>query len=163
MNRFQVVEHLTTDEVERRYKSCPNPREKTHWQIVWLLHQPGGPRSAAQVARVVGYSPTWVRALVSRWNQHGPDGLTDRRKGNGPPDTLTPEQQAELFAALQAEPDDGGLWTAPKLVRFVKERWGIEVVPQTGWRWLRDLGFSLRVPRPRHPGAATTEQQRVWL
>src|SRR3954462_9710839 len=110
MNRFQVVEHLTADEVDRRYKSCPNPREKTHWQIVWLLRQPDGPRGAAEVARIVGYSPTWVRTLVGRGNQHGPDGLTGRPKANGPKDVLTPGQQAELFTALQADPPDGGLW-----------------------------------------------------
>ena len=100
---------------------------------------------------------------MARWNQHGPDGPTDRREGSGPADTLTPEQRAESFNARQAGPPDAGLWTAPKLVRFVKDRWGIEVVPQTGWRGLRSLGFSPRVPRPGHPGAATTEQQRVWL
>ena len=54
MTRFHVVEHLPTDEVERRYKSCPNPREKTHWQIIWLLQQPDGPRSASAVAHTVG-------------------------------------------------------------------------------------------------------------
>ena len=163
MNRFRVTNHLTPAEVERRYKTCPNPREKTHWQVIWLLQQSDGPGSATGVARVVGYSVTWVRTLVARWNQHGPDGLTDRRKENGPADTLTAGQQAELAAAVHAEPPDGGLWTAPKLVRFVRDRWGIGVVPQTGWRWLRALGFSLRVPRPKHPEAATPEQQRVWL
>ena len=36
-------------------------------------------------------------------------------------------EQPELFTALQAEPCDGGLWTAPKLVRFVEERaFGLE-------------------------------------
>lgn len=163
MTRFHTVEHLTADEIERRYKGCVSPREKTHWQIVWLLQQPSGPRSVAEVARMVGYSPTWVRALVGRWNQRGPDGLSDRRKDNGPTGTQTPDQQAQLLAALQAEPPDGGLWTAPKLVRFVQDRWGIEVVPQTGWRWLRGLGFALRVPRPKHPKAPTADQQRVWL
>ena len=93
----------------------------------------------------------------------GPDGLADRRRDNGPAGTLTPVQQAELYQALQVESPDGGLWTGPKVARYVRDRWGVEVVPQTGWRWLNDLGFSLRVPRPRHPRAATLEQQRRWL
>ena len=76
---------------------------------------------------------------------------------------LTPARRAELYAALQADPPDGGLWTGPKVARYVADRWGVEVVPQTGWRWLVRLGFSLRVPRPRHPKAATAEQQRAWL
>jgi transposase len=163
MPRFHLADHLPADEIDRRYKGCRNAREKTHWQIVWLLTRPDGPRAAADVARVVGLTPTWVRTLVRRWNAHGPDGLADRRKDNGPADTLTPARQAELYAALQAEPPDGGLWTGPKVARYVRDRWGVEVVPQTGWRWLVALGFSLRVPRPRHPKAATAEQQRVWL
>jgi len=163
MTRFHAVEHLPADEIDRRYKTCPGPREKTHWQILWLLTRPDGPRSAAAIARVVGLTPTWVRALVRRWNADGPAGLADRRRDNGPADALTAAQQAELYQALQAEPPDGGLWTGPKVVRFVRDRWGVGVVPQTGWRWLKGLGFSLRVPRPRHPEAATAEQQRVWL
>jgi aryl-alcohol dehydrogenase-like predicted oxidoreductase len=35
--------------------------------------------------------------------------------------------------------------------------------PQTGWRWLKKLGFRPAVPRPRHPKAATPEEQRRWL
>lgn len=163
MTRFHVVGHLSADEIDRRYKTCPSPREKTHWQILWLLTRPDGPRTAVAVGRVVGLTPTWVRTLVRRWNADGPAGLADHRKDNGPADALTPERQAELYTALQADPPDGGLWTGPKVIRFVRDRWGVEVVPQTGWRWLKSLGFSLRVPRPRHPKAASAEQQRVWL
>lgn len=100
---------------------------------------------------------------MAGWSRHGPGGLTDRRKGNGPDDALAPDRQAEVFAALQAAPPDGGPWTAPKLVRFVEGRWGIGVVPPTGWRWSRDLGLTLRVPRPKHPKAATAERRREWL
>ncbi|WP_020473608.1 winged helix-turn-helix domain-containing protein, partial [Zavarzinella formosa] len=59
---------------------------------------------------------------------------------------MSPEQQADLYAALQADPPDGGLWSGPKLARYVRDQWGIEVVPQTGWQWLVRLGFRLRLP-----------------
>ena len=62
-----------------------------------------------------------------------------------------------------AEPPDGGLWSGPKVATFVKDRFGVEVWPQTGWQWLKDLGFRLVVPRPRHPKAATPAQQKEWL
>jgi transposase len=119
--------------------------------------------SAGRAARSVGLTAAWGRTLLKRWNARGPDGLADGRRDNGAAPVLTPAQQADLYAALQADPPDGGLWTGPKVARFVRDRWGVAVVPQTGWRWLVRLGFALRVPRPRHPKAATSEQQRVWL
>jgi len=76
---------------------------------------------------------------------------------------LTAEQQAELFAALQSEPPDHGLWSGPKVTAFVKDRFGVEVRNQTGWQWLKDLGFRLVVPRPRHPKTASPERQKEWL
>ena len=39
----------------------------------------------------------------------------------------------------------GGLWSGPKVATFVHRAWGVEVCPQTGWKWLVDLGFTLRV------------------
>src|SRR6478609_62369 len=79
------------------------------------------------------------------------------------PDRPVSATAAALFAALQADPPDGGLWSGPKVAAFVKGRFGVEVWPQTGWQWLKNLGFRLVVPRPRHPKAATPDEQRVWL
>jgi transposase len=163
MNRLPVIEHLPSAEIARRYRTCPDGAEKTRWQILWLVTDPDQPLSAGRAARAVGLTASWGRTLLKRWNEYGPDGLTDGRKKNGADPVLTPARQADLYAALQADPPDGGLWTGPKVARYVRDRWGVEVVPQTGWRWLVRLGFRLRVPRPRHPKAATPEQQRVWL
>jgi len=163
MNRIPVVEHLSPDEIARRYRTCADAAGKTRWQILWLVTRPDQPMSAGRAAVAVGLTPSWGRTLLKRWNEHGPGGLADGRRGNGAVPVLTADRQAELYQALQADPPDGGLWTGPKVARYVRDRWGVEVVPQTGWRWLVRLGFSLRVPRPRHPKAATAEQQRGWL
>ena len=163
MPRLEVVRHLPDEEIAQRYRNCPNAREKTHWQVLWLLTRLDQPLSPAQAARAVGLTPVWVRRLLRRWNAHGPDGLLDRRRSNGGRDKLSEEQQAALYEAFQGEAPDGGLWSGPKVAAYVADRWGVNVWPQTGWRWLRRLGFSLLLPRPRNPGAATDEQQRRWL
>jgi transposase len=163
MKRLPVIGHLSPAEIARRYRACPDGAEKTRWQIIWLITRPDQPMSAGRAALSVGLTASWGRTLLKRWNESGPDGLADGRKDNGAEPVLTADQQADLYAALQADPPDGGLWTGPKVARYVHDRWGVEVVPQTGWRWLVGLGFSLRVPRPRHPKAATAEEQRVWL
>jgi transposase len=163
MRPLPVIAHLPHEEVGRRYRNCPDPKEKTRWHLVWLLLRPGGPPNCERAAPLVGLSDVHARAILRRWNARGPEGLADRRKANKSPGKLTPARQAELFEALHKEAPDGGLWSGPKVAAYVADRWGVVACPQTGWRWLKKLGFRLVVPRPRHPRAATPEQQRRWL
>ncbi len=163
MTRRPVAEHLTPGEIDRRDRTCPDAAEKTRWHVLWLVTRPARPVSATAAAKVVGCTPAWGRAILKRYNARGPEALADGRRGNGSDPRLTPDQQAERFAALQAAPPDGGLWSGPKVAAFVKDRFGVEVWPRTGWPWLQDLGFRPVVPRPRHPKAAGPDDQRRWL
>src|SRR5260370_14148571 len=163
MKRLPVIAHLPHQEVGRRYRNCPDPKEKTRWHLIWLLLRPGGPACCERAAPLVGLSDVYARAVLRRWNAQGPDGLADRRKANKSQGRLTPAQQAQLYDALQKEPADGGLWSGPKVAAYVRDRWGVRAHPVTGWRWLRRLGFRLVVPRPRHPKASSAEAQARWL
>ena len=163
MQRLPVIAHLPPEEVGRRYRHCPDPKEKTRWHLIWLLLRPGEQLSCERAAPLVGLSDVYARAVLKRWNAHGPDGLADRRKANKGPGKLSPAQLAAAYDALQQEPPDGGLWSGPKLAAYARDRFGVAAHPATGWRWLKKLGFRLVVPRPRHPKAATPEQQRGWL
>ena len=161
--RLPIVPHLSPEEIARRYRACRGGVEKTHWQVLWLLTRPGDPPTPAAVAAQVGLTPAWVRTILKRWNAEGPGGLADRRTDrNGGRHALSDEQRAALFEALQGRPDDGGLWTGPKVAAYARDRWGVTVRPETGWRWLKRLGLSLQVPRPRNPAAATGDEQRRW-
>ena len=162
MKRLPVVAHLSADEVGVRYRSSSDAQEKTRWHLVWLLLR-DETLSCERAGPLVGLSDAHARTLLKRWNARGPDGLADHRRANKSPGKLTADRQAEVYDALQGEPPDGGLWSGPKLARYVRDRWGVEVCPETGWRWLRKLGFRLVVPRPRHPKAASPDEQRRWL
>ena len=163
MAQLPVALHLTPEEIDQRYRSCSDAAEKSRWHVLWLVTRPDRPMSATAAARLVGFTPAWGRAILKRYNAHGAEGLSDRRRGNGARFKLNPQQQAALFAALQKAPPDGGLWSGPKVAAFARDRFGVGVVNQTGWQWLQELGFRLVVPRPRHPKAATPEQQQEWL
>ena len=156
------VRHRTVNQIWAKYRACRHPVEKARWHAVWLLARTDVPRTAAQVADVVGLSSVTVRDVLHRWNDHGPGGLGDRRAGNGACPKLTPRRRTALYAALQKRPPDGGLWTGPKVARYVRDRWQVTVRPETGWRWLVDLGFTLQVPRPSHPRAADAPTRRGW-
>ena len=162
MKPMQVAGHLAPDELCRRYRDCRDGRAKTRWHALWLMARPAEPLTAEKAGETVGLSAVWVRKLAHRYNAKGPEGLEDGRKANGAKPKLTAEQQAELFAALQAEPPDGGVWSGPKVAAFALARFGVKVRGQTGWEWLRQLGLRLKVPRPRHPRAASADEQRRW-
>ena len=83
MRRLPVVRHRTANQVRAKYRACRHPVEKTRWHAIWLLARTDEPRTPAQVADVVGLSVVTVRAVLHRWNDRGPDGLADRRAGNG--------------------------------------------------------------------------------
>jgi transposase len=162
MQRLPVVRHRTPRQVWAKYRSCPHPGEKAHWHLIGLLLRTDEPRAPAPAAAVVGVSVITARAVLHRWNDHGPAGLAARRANNRGRPALTDGRRAELFAALKTRPPDGGLWTGPKVARYVADRWGVRVAPQAGWRWLRELGFTRQVPRPSHPRAADPAARRRW-
>jgi transposase len=74
---------------------------------------------------------------------------------------LSSEQQWRLQAALDEPPDDGGLWTGPKVSLWIEKQTGRRVPPQRGWQYLKRLGYSKRVVRPRH-AKADAEQQAAF-
>jgi transposase len=161
--RLPIILHLPPADIFRRYRACRRGVEKTHWQLLWLLTRPERPLAPAQAAAQVGLTAVWARAILKRWNAAGPDGLADRRVGTcGGRGKLTTDQHIDLWAALQQPSPDGGLWSGPKVARYVRDRWGVTVGKPTGWRWLRGLGFSPQVPRPCHPKAAAAAEREAW-
>ena len=154
MNRIPFVRHRTANQIRATYRACRHPVEKVRWHALWLLARTDDPRTPAEVAGLVGLSDVTVRAVLHRWNAVGPAGLADGRRGNGADPEFSARRRVALYAALQKRPPDGGVWTGPKVARYIRDRWGVAVGPVTGWRWLRDLGFTLQVPRPSHPRSA---------
>ena len=157
-----VEPQLKPGQIEQRFRQCRNLREKTHWHVIYLLTQPGTRLTAHSAAKLVGLSPAWAAEMVKRWNRHGPDGLVDGRRENGSQPLLTSRQRQHLFTRLKASAPGGGLWSGPKVAAYVQGRWNYRINPATGWKWLRRLGFTLRVPRPHHPRAASLEERRRW-
>ena len=156
MHRLPVIRHRTPRQAWAKYRSCRHPGEKVHWHLVWLLLRADEPRTPAQAAEVVGVSVITARTVLRRWNADGPAGLADRRASNHGKPALTDGQREVLFAALKGRPPDGGVWTGPKVTRYVTDRWAVPVAPQTGWRWLRDLVFTLQAVSYTHLRAHET-------
>ena len=102
--------------------------------------------------------------MSRRYNEGGPEAHGDQRIHNGTkPTILTAEALAALKERIKTPPDGGGLWTGPKIARWLAKFHGFQSVhDQRGWDALITIGYSIQQPRPRHPDAAT-EQDRAAL
>lgn len=58
-----LVPHLSSDDLEGRYRQNRDPVERTHWYMLWLIAQGD---TCPAVAKLVGYSDDWVRTIVHR-------------------------------------------------------------------------------------------------
>lgn len=156
VKRIALQAHLSTSELERRYRRAQDPVERTHYQIIWWLAQ--GQRTS-DVMAVTGYSRKWVQEVARRYNRQGPPGLGDGRHRNpGGAPLLDAAAQQELVGALGGDAPDGGLWSGPKVAAWIGARLGRRVHVRRGWDYLRRLRYSPQVPRPAHAEADAAAQ-----
>ena len=102
----------------------------------------GQDRSAA--AKIGAMDRQTLRDWVHRFNAAGPEGVIDRKPA-GAARRLTPEQEAELTALIEAGPDverDGVVrWRCVDLQHLILTRWNIAYHERTIGKLLRRLGF----------------------
>src|ERR687885_1768487 len=158
---IKLEPHLQSEELENRYREANDPVLRSHYQILWLISQG---KTTSRAMEATGYSRGWIQQLARRYNADGPDALGDRRHQNpGARDRalLSAEQQHELREALTKPPPDGGMWNSRKVGEWIEAKTGkaVSQKKQRGWEYLKRLGNSPKVPRPRHQKADQREQE----
>ena len=157
----QVAAHLSVEDLEAGFRSAQDATAARHFQVIWLLARG---HTVAEVATVTSFVPRWIEQVLARSNARGPDALGDLRRTNGTrASVLRPELLALLRERLADPPPDGGLWSGPKVAVWMAGELGLKTVaPQRGWEALETIGWTLQTPRPRHPAAATPEEQEAF-
>jgi len=156
--RLHLQEHLSTQELEERYRKARDPVLRSHYQILWLL---SSGKLTREVAEATGYSPEWIREISRRYNEQGAQGIGDRRHSNpGASPLLSAEQQRELSEALKEPPTDGGMWNSRKVAEWIERKTARRRIRlQRGWEYLRKLGHTPQVPRSSNAEADPKEQE----
>ncbi len=154
---LRIADYLRPEQLKERYREASDPVERTHFQV---LHLASLQWRSADIAEATGYSVIWVRKLVRRYNEGGPAALEDQRHFNaGQPRLLSAEQEAELTQRLRGKPQDGGLWSGPKVAQWMSQQLGRPVADTRGWEVLRRLGYRPLRPRRRHIKADPQAQE----
>jgi transposase len=148
---LKLATHLTSEELEQRYRREQDAVTRSHWQILWLISS--GKRTR-EVSEVTGYSVVWIRSIIHRYNAQGSQGVGDGRHHNpGTGRLLNAEQEAELAQALEAAQASGDSWNGHQVAAWMGEKLGRAVYKARGWETLRRLGYTSKTPRPRHAKA----------
>ncbi len=107
-----------------------------------------------EAARIGGMDRQTLRDWVHRFNEEGPDGLTNR-KGAGRTRYLSDVQMKELGEIVETGPDpavDGVVrWRRIDLKRVIEARFGVIYSERGISRLLGELGFAHISARPQHP------------
>lgn len=159
-------EDSQSSRLERLYRKASDPVLRTHLLMVWRMSLGD---SIREVAQMVGYSEKWTKEIARRYESEGVEGLGDRRHANpGARERalLDEEAQEELRAALEEPPPamlGGGLWSGPKVARWIEQRTGLERVHvQRGFEYLRKVGMSPQVPRPSNAQGADASERKAF-
>jgi transposase len=121
MRRIRLASYLTTDELERRYRRCAEPTERSWWQMLWLLSRG---QTAKAIAESTGYTAYWIGQLARRYNNEGPAGMVTRRHTapRHAPTLLSSAQLEELRQALAGPAPHGERWTSQTVAEWMAER-----------------------------------------
>ena len=158
--RIHLRTDLSVDELERRYRAAKEPHERSWWQILWLLARG---QLAKDIAESTGYSRYWIGQIAKRYNAEGAEGMRNRQytHSHRAAPLLSPEQLAELAAAVRGPAPEGDDWTGRLVAAWMSRTLGRPVSAQVGWVYLVRLDGKRRTPRPRHV-LADPEQQAAF-
>jgi transposase len=159
--KIKLEAHLSSEELENRYRKAKDPVLLSHYQILWLISLG---KMTPEVMEVTGYSRGWIQQLARRYNSDGPEVLGDGRHQNPGAKRralLDANQQRDLAEALRKPPKDGGMWNSRKVGEWIEDKSAKKVSSkrQRGWEYLKKLGQSPKVPRPHHAKANNHEQE----
>jgi transposase len=123
---------------------------------VMLLLGDGGPEGeeldGERIAAVVGRSRQFVDEWTRRYRRGGFEAIVPG-KARGKPPKLTPEQDEQLKARLDAGPtDQDGVCTLRgiDIVRIIRQEFGVVHTLGGIYDVLKRLGYSSLAPRPSH-------------
>jgi transposase len=154
--------HFSSDELKQKYLKSQDSIESRRWHLLWKVSLGWTIKNSAVA---IGINYDYAKEIVSKYNHLGEKGVENLKNknpvpGGGKKPLLTDEKLEKLRIALKSSPSDEGIWTGPKVARWIEKENGVEKVwNQRGWDYLKKLRHSWQSPRPKHKKGSETEQE----
>lgn len=154
MRKLKVKGKLDEGELKRRYLTAEDKRERTRWQVLWLVK---GVMSVREVSKVVGRSEKSVRKWIKWYNESGENRIKGKpHKGREP--FLKDNQFNRLDKLVGQPPTKGSRWTGCLIKEKIAEMFKVEYSLNGVYKILHRRLFGLKSPRPEHPKANKIQQ-----
>mgnify|MGYP005641280509 CR=1 FL=1 len=103
-----------------------------------------------------------LRCWIHWFNEAGVDGLISRRKKTGRPRIIKLQRLEDILIPVLEDPslEDQLHWTGRKMHGWLKEKLKLELSYSTVIRYLHEVGYVLRFPRPWATGPGKDEEHR---
>lgn len=122
-------------------------------------------RSIKEIAEELGIPYTTMHRWLAKIAKKGLDAIYDKPKP-GRPCRLTTRRLRKVYRIVSEDPQkhgfQGGAWTARRLIPVVKKEFGVEYGERGMQLLLHRIGPTCRLPRPRHPKAATAKEAATF-
>lgn len=158
MNKINIKNHLSTNELKKKRSECKDARKAVKWNIIIMAMENGF--STNKISKLLKINYEVVRTVIHRYNEFGEEGLEDRRKNNKSGKTIKSDIIFnEIDKVLSNPPDNVGVWTGKKLKKWVEEKFSIKICLATIYIWIHKSGYSWKIPRPKHKKSDDNEKE----
>lgn len=157
-----LANHYNSSELKQKYKKSQDPVESRRWHLLWKVSM-GWTIKDSVLA--VGISYEYGKEIVKKYNDLAEEGVKNLKNKNrehrgAKQPLLSEEELKKLSQELESRPLDGGIWTGPKVARWIEKEKGIKKVwNPRGWDYLKKLRYSGQTPRPKHNKGNPIEQE----
>lgn len=140
------MENATLEELRVAMEAAPTKRSYIRLNAIRSLL---AGHSRQLVCRIFCRSDRMIRLWIELFNRGGIDALLTRPRP-GRPRKVKLERVRDLLVPVLENPASAGQvhWTGVKLHGYLKEKLCVELGYRTAIRWLHELNFHLRLPRP---------------
>jgi transposase len=158
-----IASHLTVGVLKEKYQNAQDPVESRRWHLLWKIANGWTIKNSAIA---IGINYEYAQKILQKYNKDGEEGVKNKRKDNsrktkGRQPLLNETQMTKLAEALKNRPSDGGIWTGPKVARWIELETGrTKVAKQRGWDYLKKQNYSCQSPRPKHKKGNPMEQEK---
>ena len=158
-----LANHYSSEQLKQKYLKSQDLIESRRWHLVWKVSLGWSIKNSAAA---VGINYDYGKEIIKKYNELGEKGIINlkkiaRKQVRGRKTLLTENQINSLKKELESRPSDGGIWTGPKVARWIEKETGVEKVwNQKGWDYLKKFRYSWQSPSSKHRKGNREEQEK---